>query len=34
MTTYLPKELQDGLQAARKLAMAKKSRLRVRAAMR
>ncbi|MGR3456027.1 hypothetical protein [Pseudooceanicola sp.] len=31
MTTYLPKELQDGLQAARKLAMAKKSRLRVRA---
>jgi len=31
MTTYLPKELQDGLQAAHKLARAKKSRLRVRA---
>lgn len=31
MTTYLPKELQDGLRAAHSLARAKKSRLRVRA---
>lgn len=31
MTTYLPKELSDGLHEARKLAMAKASRLRVEA---